>query len=76
MLEVLTGKVLNGLSEFAGEKLFVGAHTEQDFFAEAKHVSGHCRVGWFQFHLQNAANPVIVPLPNVKFLTLRAGEAL
>ena len=33
-------------------------------------------VGWFQFYLQNAANSVIVPLPNVKFLTLRAGEAL
>jgi hypothetical protein len=45
VLEVLTGKVPDRLSEFAGEKLFVGAHTEQDFFAEAKHISGHCRGG-------------------------------
>jgi hypothetical protein len=49
--QFVTAEVSDGFLQFAGEKLFVGAHTEQDFFAEAKHISGHCRGGWFQFHL-------------------------
>jgi hypothetical protein len=74
--QIVARQLLDGLFQFACEERSVGAHAQQDFFAQFKHVSGHYRGVRFNSIIPNAANSDIVPLANVKFLTLRAGEAL
>ena len=59
--EVITGEVLDGFSEFSGEEFLVGAHTEKDVLAKAKHAQVSVEVGGFS-SIMNAAIADIVPL--------------
>lgn len=47
MLKVITREVLDGFSEFSGEEFLVGAHTEKDVLAKAKHARVNIEVGSF-----------------------------